>query len=373
VSSTGQFELEFEALLNALPAPVPVSSASGDPAHFDCLIGVCGFESRCTHVAQALRDKGVRCRQAIAIHYAGDDLREPNEAYAQDLHSALRAMCGSEVARLPYDDHDLGRNFGERLVASLMSHGAALDLPTTRIGFDITVGTSRLLLEGLHSLLHTSADVTLYYAEADEYRPTFSEYRSVALQAPYRQGTPPEFLSLGVDKVELLRSIPGRNVDARPAYLVVFPSFTPTRIGAVLDELSPSGVHWLFGVPHMVKNRWRMDAQREYHESLMDPAHRHCYVSTFDYRETLEVLEAVYRTRKNEYALFVCSLGSKMQKVGQVLFHILRPEVGAVVSIPRTWDPKLYSGRTVKTAYVLNLGDAASLRKRLSQTRTFRV
>jgi hypothetical protein len=132
-------------------------------------------------------------------------------------------------------------------------------------------------------------------------------------------------------------------------------------------------VHWLFGIPHLVKNRWRIDAQRRFHQQFCEHSHRHCYVSTFDYRETLVVLESIYKQRIKDYSPMICSLGSKLQKVGQVLFHILRPEVGAVVSVPRIWDPQRFSSETPRAVYLVPLGDCRKLRERLWLSRTFRL
>lgn len=370
---SGQFELEFDRLLAELPRPLAAAPALTDSIQFDCVIAICGFEPRCKEASNALRRHGIKSRLAIDVHYADKELKEHNEMYLDDVHSALSFLCGSKPMPLTYDDHDLKQDFGAVLVARLEDEGLDLRSSNTRICFDITVGTSRLLLESLYALLQTGVSLTLLYAEADEYRPSFSEYMDSLEKSHRIRATAPEFLALGVDKIEVLRSIPGRNSDARPTYLAAFPSFTPMRIGAVIEELSPSRVHWLFGIPHLVKNRWRIDAQRNYHKTLIEPGHRHCYVSTFDYRETLQVLETIYRARRNEYTLFVCSLGSKLQKVGQVLFHVLRPEVGAVVSIPRTWEPDRFSSRTVRQLYTLDLGDLGNLRKKLFKTRTFRV
>ena len=186
-------------------------------------------------------------------------------------------------------------------------------------------------------------------------------------------GSPPEFLTHGVDKVEVLRRIPGHDADSRPTFLVVFPAFARTRVSAVIEELCPSRVQWMFGVPHIVENRWRLDAQREYHTALIEKSHRHCYVSTFDYRETLSVLESVYRKRRQTYGIFVCSLGSKLQKLGQAIFHILRPEVAALVSIPRVWEPEKYSDERPRAVYGLDLGSCQRLRERLWSTRRFRL
>jgi hypothetical protein len=155
--------------------------------------------------------------------------------------------------------------------------------------------------------------------------------------------------------------------------LCVLPSFSPVRVMAVIEEMAPNRITWLFGVPHLVRFRWRLDFQRFLHESLVEPNHRTCLISTFDYRETLIALESIYRKRSLDYSLLVCSLGSKLQKVGQVLFHILRPEVGALVSIPRTWNPTRFGGDIVEKLYVIDLGKMDLLRENLNDARLIQV
>lgn len=298
----------------------------------------------------------------------------PNRMFFGDMHEELSLLSqGRSPEVLDHNDHGLDVDFGQQLLHTLHKMGIDLQSAATHIVFDITVGSSRLLLEGLHALLQTEVRLTLAYTEVSSYRPSFDEYRRHLEERRVRQIEPPEFLTHGVDRVEVLKSIPGRNADARPAYLVVFPGFAFTRVSAVIDELAPSRVQWIFGIPHLVSNRWRIDAQRDYHQSLIERSHRHCFVSTFDYRETLDVLEQIYRKRRGEYGIFVASLGSKMQKVGQALFHVLRPEAAAVVSIPRIWNDDRFSDETPRGVYMLDLGECGDLRKALWQTRQLRV
>lgn len=368
------FEADFDELLDSLPEPTRLEGSTTSKRGASCFVGISGFEPRCRTAAQKLAGLSWKTDSALCVHYVDEEMRAANEEFTPDLYRAMRQMTnGNEPFPVEHEEHNLGVDFGTRLVGMLESRGLDLDSPDVRITFDITAGSSRLLLEGLNALLSCGVSLTLAYSEAEEYRPTFAEYREYLDGRETSKIPPPEFLTLGVEQVEVLKRLPGRNADARPTYLVVFPSFTPTRIAAVVEELAPSRVHWLFGIPHLVKNRWRLDAQRDYHEFWVERSHRHCYVSTFDYRETLAVLESIYRQRKNDYSLLVCSLGSKFQKLGQSLFHILRPEVGAVVSVPTKWDPERFSSQTVRAVYLLDLGDCRKLRDLLWRTRTFRV
>jgi hypothetical protein len=369
-----QFVLGFDEVVESLPPPVRLDKANDQPSQASCFVGILGFEPRCHAAATRLAQAGFRAGRAFCVRYDQPEMRRANEKYQGVMLQALQALSDErEPVPLKHDDRNLDADFGTVLLGRISEEGLDPTSPHTHVVFDITVGSSRLLLEGLHALLSSGVTLTLAYSEAADYRPSFEEFRKFDDDSRQARVPAPEFLTMGVEKVEILRRIPGHSADARPTYLAAFPSFSPTRIGAVLEELSPSRVHWLFGVPHLVRNRWRIDAQRKYHEALFEHQHRHCYVSTFDYRETLSVLESIYQKRKNDYAMLVCSLGSKLQKVGQVLFHTLRPEVGALVSIPRIWDPDRFSSETPHAVHMVPLGACGTLRNRLWMTRTLRL
>jgi hypothetical protein len=362
----------LDALLEELPAPNRIAQAP-PPEDVSCVIAIAGFEPRCTSAAQSMLANGWRAQRSVCVRYRNSEMEPSNSQYVEPLCSLLSLMShGTTPEMLEHDDHSVGLGFGDQLIQTLKEMNFDLSA-TTHLVFDITVGSSRLLLEGLHAILQTNVRLTLVYTEVSDYRPAFEEYQKHVEERRVRHLDAPEFLTRGVDRVEVLKSIPGQNADSRPAYLVVFPAFAFTRISAVIDELAPSRVQWIFGIPHLVKNRWRIDAQREYHQSLVERSHRHCFVSTFDYRETLQVLDRIYQQRRASYGMFVASLGSKLQKVGQALFHVLRPEAAAVVSIPRVWNEDRFSGEEPRAVYALRLGNCGELREGLWRTRRLRT
>lgn len=375
MTSCSPYQLDFDNLVTNLPEPLRLSSFILPASQKSCFIGICGFEKRSTSAATELVKKGWKCEKTFLVRYTSNTMKPMNAAHFDRMHSILKSMLQTceEPIIVEHNDLELKNDFGEALIRVLSENGFDPDDDRNEIVFDISVGSSRLLLEGLHALLNTSYRVTIAYTEATEYRPLFEEYRQYNAECRFKSVQPPEFLTIGVEKVEILKRIPGLCADSRPTYLVAVPSFSPMRIGSVLEELSPSRVHWLFGIPHLIKNRWRIDAQRDYHSSMIESLHRFCYVSTFDYREMLQVLENIYRKRKDQYDLLVCSLGSKLQKVGQILFHMLRPEVGALVSIPKEWNPDRYSDNDARAVYLVKFGPCKDLRKQIQATKTFRL
>lgn len=373
MSHKNQYEMDFEKFVWNLPSIAQLDNSLRD-RNSTCLVCIAGFEPRCYTAANRFLNIGWKFQLGFCVHYEHEEMREVNEKHTDKLYESIRKLTnGKEPINLQHEIQNFGVDFGDTLIRTLSSSGLNLNSPETTITFDISVGSSRLLLEGLCALLNTDVKVNIVYSESGEYRPYFDEFLSELNQDRIGKSALPEFLSYGVDRVELIKRIPGINADARPTYLVTFPSFSPIRIGSVIEEISPSRVYWLFGVPHLVKNRWRIDAQRRYHEDLIESFHRHCYVSTFDYRETLNVLENIYKKHNNEFTILISSLGSKLQKVGQTIFHLLRPEVGAIASIPRVWDPHRYSSEKAREVYLIQLGESKELRDQLWRTRMYRI
>lgn len=365
------FEKDFEEFVENLPEPIRLEKYPIQKPKQSCFVGISGFETRCYAIARDLSRKGFETDFCIMVNYSQVEMKEKNATNKDTLFESMQNISRKNTPiELDHNDHSLKEDFGKTLLDKLTLCGINIGSNDSHVFFDITVGSSRLLLEGLHALINTNVNLTLLYSEVKNYRPFFDEYQVFFKEDKQKGVSSPEFLSTGIEKIDLLNSIPGRFADGRPTALIVFPSFTPLRIGAVIDDMSPNLVHWVFGIPHLVSNRWRIKAQETYHQSLIRQLHSGDFVSTFDYRETLWALNNFYLEQKQDFNILICSLGSKLQKVGQVLFHILRPEVGAVVSIPKVWDTNRHD-ETVRSIYAVPLGNCDKLRENLIKTKTF--
>lgn len=365
------FEKNFEEFVESLPEPIRLEKYSITSPKQSCFVGILGFETRCYAVAQSLSKEGFKADLCIMANYSQVEMKEKNSINRDTLFEAMKNISRKDIP-IELDHNDLGikEDFGKSLLEKLALGGIDIESNNSHVFFDISVGSSRLLLEGLYALINTNINLTLLYSEVKNYRPFSDEYKDFLKENEQSGVSSPEFLSTGIEKIDLLNSIPGRFADGRPTALIVFPSFTPLRIGSVIDDLSPNLVHWIFGIPHLVSNRWRIKAQEYYHHPLIRQLHSVDFVSTFDYRETLWALNNFYIEKKKDFNILICSLGSKLQKVGQVIFHILRPDVGAVVSIPKLWDTNRHD-ETVRSIYVVPLGDCSKLRDELIKTKTF--
>src|SRR5207237_10229039 len=97
---------------------------------------------------------------------------------------------------------------------------------------------------------------------------------------------------------------------------------------------------------------------------IPEAAPRH-QISTFDYRETLAVLDRILREKVGHYNVTVAPFGSKMQGVGIALFNLLYPEIRIILAKPREYN-SAYSGRTCAT-WPVDFGSTAEMRRRLER------
>lgn len=155
-------------------------------------------------------------------------------------------------------------------------------------------------------------------------------------------------LERGVGNLETSIDYPGYHLDQLPDCLVLFPSFNGDRSKAVLSAVDPSlltspgkKVYWLLGLPHLEKDRWRISAMEMINE--IPKGSLQIEVSTFDYKESIRVLESIYAEVGERYNLTLSPLGSKLQSLGTALFCYLHPEVRVLLATPREYNATRYS------------------------------
>jgi len=240
--------------------------------------------------------------------------------------------------------------------------------------FDVSGVANRLLMRCMKVLLSLNIRLTILYSEAAKYYPTREEYE----ENPEKwQSEESLGLERGVSDVILSEEYPGYHIDQLPDCVILFPSFNKERARAVISEIDPSlltaaenQVLWLLGIPHLDEDRWRLDAMRKINQ-LSDSSIQY-QVSTFDYRDSLRTLEAIYLNRLGQCKFTLSSMGSKMQALGAALFCYLRPDVRVVFAIPREYNAGKYSDGC-KATWMVDFGSTRELRISLDQVGTLRV
>ena len=92
---------------------------------------------------------GWRGERAFCVCYVDPELETPNSRYTEKVLERLGGVAtGTAPAMINHNDHDLDISFGDKLLDALRDADIDLDSEGTRIVLDITVGSSRLLLEG---------------------------------------------------------------------------------------------------------------------------------------------------------------------------------------------------------------------------------
>jgi hypothetical protein len=344
--------------IDALDVPDDVAGGRDD-----LFLAALGFEDRCPWIAELLADcREYRAARATYFEYATN--QSDNEMNRPRLLKAMEAFA-SQVRPMQCDSDE----FVLQLRGLLSEVCAQSEVP--QVMLDVSVCSSKLLITTLTVLYEFDIKLRIVYSEASVYHPTEEEYRA----DPQRWTSDARLgLSRGVSAVTRSPDHPGSRRDVLPEAVIVFPTFKPERIRAILADVDPwllmrpeDRVVWMIGEPHLLADHWRMDVQRKINEiPARAPIHN---VSTFDYKKTLETLERAFRPFDCRYLVNIAPLGSKMQAVGVVLFWYVRPEVAIYFASPVEYNAVQYS-EGCKAIWKINLGALANMRRKLDTVGT---
>lgn len=363
---------ELVDVLNRMPSAQPLESVL-DHSMPDLIICALGFEDRTAAVVTELAAAGrVGSARLVLLHY-------PTNVDANEVHAPAFAQVAHEM-RSRHDIHYSRNDFEQRLRAELSGMPSG-----SRVIFDISTCSSYLFYPVMRVLGELDLDLTVTYCEADTYNPTPEEWASVAAGAAAERGRlfihsfeDADFLSHGVDDVFPSNLFAERNPGNKPATLVMMPNFNVIRTGTIIQrdrELNKTGdedIVWIIGVPPGEKNRWRADAMLKTNRPHTGaiPAERLRYASTFDYQETLRVLEEIWQSRRYSSHLSIGALGSKLQHIGVYFFIHLHPEIGLWLTEPRQFKASQYS-HGVGSAWAIAFGYTVALRENLARYMKF--
>jgi hypothetical protein len=198
-------------------------------------------------------------------------------------------------------------------------------------------GMSRLLIvQTLVALLAESHNhaVTIIYGEAQEYPPTRAQFAQDRQSA---NELVPSYISSGIFEVASTPELASVSMLGEAIRLVAFPSFDPTQLSNLIQELQPTYTELIHGVPPAPKNKWRTKAIDELNRPTLNAlqGRENHMASTRDYRETLRILIKVYEERSMFDRIVVAPTGSKMQAVAVGLFRSALYDVQIVYPTPQ--------------------------------------
>ncbi|MCL4180729.1 MAG: hypothetical protein KJ072_23650 [Verrucomicrobia bacterium] len=167
-------------------------------------------------------------------------------------------------------------------------------------------------------------------------------------------------LSSGVFDVTVIPGLSSTAMGGNQTRLVAFPTFSIDQLTALRNELGPSRVTCVHGVPPSPENQWRTTAIAQINgidTSSLD----NVFASTLDYRETLDRLLALYAAHSDRERILLFPTGSKMQSVAVGLFRAFMDDVQIVYPTPKEFcSPRNYT-RGVGWLHSLVLDEFAQL------------
>ena len=137
-----------------------------------------------------------------------------------------------------------------------------------------------------------------------------------------------------------------------------------THVDEVLHSSNSANVFWIVGVPKAKENEWRVSALREINAISAD-AKQH-EVSTFEYQQTIEILERIHSKKWDKYNVTISPLGSKLQNIGVAIFCYLHPEVRLLFASPAKYNSEEWS-HGVGPKWQIEFGSMVQLRKNLDK------
>lgn len=326
----------------------------------DLFLCVLGFEERCLHIPSRLHQTGFRAQKAYYLEYS--TIPHDNATNRPSLLSHLESIS-ENVQSIGADEANFSRVLRE-LIDSLPSQNGR-DKP--RIFFDMSVASNKLLMRCMQVFLEADIYLSVLYSEAAIYRPTKEEFeKSSQLRNDEFESVS---LEVGVSDVSISEEYAGFHVDLLPDCVIIFPSFNRERALAVVSSVDPSlltapsdKIVWVLGVPHLPEDHWRLDMMRKIMRIPSDSPLLNA--STFDYKETLRVLDTIYRERVESFRFTLSPMGSKLQALGASLFCYMRPDVRIIFATPKEYNASKFSDGC-KATWIVEFGALSDIRDKL--------
>ena len=322
--------LRYDEWLRRFPWEAPKQVAKPTVSDDDCLVVCAGFEERSTEALRRTVEQAIIPSRVIVITY------QPayKENRSEELYRISRSV-GIDPIEVRYNRRDPA-GIGE-VVASHV-HGFK------RVVVDVS-GMSRFLIVQIMVELLTSIEaLVILYSEPTVYYPTRVQVDRDLGDGGFQAQL--SYLSAGIFEVATDPALSSVAMPGAEIRLIAFPTFSPTQLVNLVDELQPTYTDLIHGVRAKEEYGWREWAIRTLNRPVSDWI-QNCKsysTSTLDYRETLSVLLNLYRERSMFDRLVVTPTGSKLQAVAVGVFRAALYDVHVVYPTPRAFtEPRRYT------------------------------
>ena len=313
------------------PCPTPIDRLFLGPR--DCLVVAAGFEERAIAALSSARNVSKNFHVCL-VRY-----RPPVE---ENRESQLLELCQEMHASVETIEYDREEPSGV---------GASVVFCTTKfeeIFIDVS-GMSRLLIVQLIvGIMEERKRFNILYTKALTYPPEEHEFLERVSSSESR----PAFITSGIFEIVSTPELSSVSMMGGPIRLVSFPSFDSSQLSNLVQEIQPTHNNVVHGVPPSPLLAWRRLAIEELNKSTIASLQRveeHC-VSTFYYRETVELILALY----DKYSVFdrfvIAPTGSKMQAVAVGILRGALKDLQIVYPTPLEFiEPSRYTEGVERT------------------------
>lgn len=332
---------DIENLMDLFPPIVPMDISKVSPPI--TYIGAVGFEDRALAVLNETLQLGKRFDQVVAIEYRPLDERNKKEKFEKKLDELN--IPNTNVKWVIYD-----RYKPEEFLKNLNLIKKTLVLASNVI-VDISAMSKLLIIVLLQGLRDLDVNLTLVYAEADVYHPILERFEAEKDRYQRETEVLPIFLTSNVYNIVTTTSLSTIAMQGYPLMMIAFPTFNHRELTALVNEIAPQHLILLEGRPHERHNDWRLKAIRWLNRKIIEHLangetlpEKEKIASTFDYKETIKILEESYQSYKYARKIVVVPTGSKFQTFGVFLFKQMHPDIQIIYPVTKKFA-EMYTER----------------------------
>lgn len=343
--------LRQDEILRAIDYPALQEFTTLDVASGDIFILAAGFEDRVLACIKCAQASG-KSFSVLAVNYL--------PGISENLFVDVISFCSSH--EIPIEFIDYNRNmpyeFGMALQQNVLIKNCS-----NKIYIDISAMSRLLIVQTLYALRNRLDKLIVLYTESERYSPSFEEFTD-AIERINKEEiyTFPMFISSGVADILFPPEFASSILQGQPSRLIVFPSFNPYQLLAVMNELQPNYLEIVHGIPHDKDNLWRRNAINDLNRIEDIKRSKNEYdVSTFDYRETLKLLLDIYNKENVFDQLTIVPTGSKLQALAIGIFRAFMEDVGIAYPTPHEFKDIAHYSQGVRRTYLLDLSFLPSL------------
>lgn len=298
------------------------------------LIAAAGFEERASAIFPTLKNCGMESQvnKSICIEYRPEKDRNDEEAI---IHGLREIGLTEEINWIEFN-----RYAPDSFSDEFRSHVEKTE--GSKFLVDISGMSKHLIMIIISMLSNMDCEIVIFYAEADTYGPTEEEFRTEWKAGPEET---PAFLTYDIYDIVTSTELASVAKGGQPLILIAFPAFNYRKLMALASELSPRLLLSIEGVPHYEEDRWRFDAIRTLNEEVESYIKVKKYdASTFNYAETLEILDEIYHEYADTNRLVLAPTGSKLQTVAASIFRRLHSDIQIVYPVMTDFDEDYTKG-----------------------------